>query len=398
MLLPDDPMAYDFDTILPLRGNHTSVYDNIPRVYGTDDPDIIAMWVADMQFRAAPAILDALRTEVERGYFGYFGNPDPANNAVATWLKNRHGWQIDPAWVRYTHGAISGYADIISAYSEPDDGVILFSPVYHAFFRQIEAMGRVAVESPLKNVDGRFEMDLDTLADALTGREKIVTLCSPHNPGGRIWSADELRALADFCAANDLILISDEIHMDLTFPGQTFIPTCVAAPDHIDRIAVLTAASKGFNVAGAETGIAIFPDAMMRRNLDRIMLDRESSPNRFGMAIVQAAFTDGAGWIDAASAYIAENFQIFASRMNSIPGVSVMDMQATYLAWVDFSRLGMEDSELLRRAVTEAKVVPNPGPQFRKGGSGHLRFNVALPRAQLLEALDRLETAFSDVQ
>ncbi|NNL19372.1 MAG: aminotransferase class I/II-fold pyridoxal phosphate-dependent enzyme [Boseongicola sp.] len=391
-------MSFDFDNSPPLRGNHTSNYDNIARNYGLDDPDAIAMWVADMHFKAAPVILDALKKDVEWGYCGYFANTAPVDEVVASWLKERHRWEIEPSWVRYTHGVISGYGDVITAYSEPGDGVIVFSPVYHAFFRQIEAMGRVVVESPLLIANGRFQMDLEGLAASLKGHEKIVTLCSPHNPGGRIWSAEELRALAEFCAEHDLILISDEIHMDLTFPGKTFVPTLVAAPEHANRIAVLTAASKAFNVAGAETGIAIYPTASMREKLSPVILDRESTPNRFGMTIIKAAFSGGHKWMDAAQAYLAENFRFFKERMEGIPGVSVMDMDATYLTWVSFEGLGMEDEEILRRSVMDAKVVPNPGTQFGVGGSGHLRYNVALPRAKMMDAIERLEEAFKDVQ
>ena len=246
--------------------------------------------------------------------------------------------------------------------------------------------------------NGQFQMDLEGLAASLQGHEKILTLCSPHNPGGRIWSVEELRAVADFCAAHDLTLISDEIHMDLTFPGAKFVPTLVAAPEHADRIAVLTAASKAFNVAGAETGIAIYPTAEMRRKLAPVILDRESSPNRFGMTIIKAAFSGGHEWMDAAQTYLAENFRIFKDRMDAIPGVSVMDMTSTYLTWVSFEGLGMEDDELLKRSVMDAKVVPNPGTQFGAGGSGHLRYNIALPRAKLIEAIERLEDAFRDVQ
>lgn len=391
-------MAFDFDTPLQLRGKHASKYDNIARTYGFDDQNAIAMWVADMDFKAAPAILDALREEVEFGYCGYFANTTPADEALAAWLKDRHGYEIDPSWARYTHGVISGYGDIISAYSEPGDGVIVFSPVYHAFFRQVEAMGRVVVQSPLVVENGRFEMDLEGLAGSLRGNERIVTLCSPHNPGGRIWSVEELRAVAAFCAEHDLILISDEIHMDLTFPGAKFVPTLVAAPEHADRIAILTAASKAFNTAGAETGIAIYPTPEMRARLAPVILDRESTPNRYGMAIIKAAFSGGHEWMDAAQAYLAENFRIFKERMDALPGVSVMDMDATYLTWVSFDGLGMDDAELLKRSVQDAKVIPNPGTQFGIGGSGHMRYNIALPRVKLIEALDRLETAFGDVQ
>ncbi len=390
-------MTHDFDTQLKLRGTHATKYDKLQQVFGVDDPEIIPMWVADMDFAAAPAIRAALQAEVDRGYMGYYGVNDPVDQAVADWYKARHGWAVDPAWVRYTHGVVNGFGDCLAACSEPGDAVIVFAPVYHAFYRQAKAMGRTILESPLVICDGVFHMDLAALEGQLTGKEKIVTLCSPHNPGGRIWSAEELRELAGFCAKHDLTLISDEIHMDLVFPGAEFVPTAVAAPDHLDRLIVLTAASKGFNIAGGETGLMLVPDDGLRRAIDKVLLDRESSPNRFGMVMTRAAFTEAGAWSDAVRAYLANNFRIFAERLNALPGVTVMPMRSTYLSWVDFNGLGMSDKELLNRLL-EAKVAPSPGTQFGTGGSGFMRFNLALPQATLDEAIRRIETAFSDLQ
>ncbi|MDE0697114.1 MAG: PatB family C-S lyase [Boseongicola sp.] len=391
-------MAHDFDTQLVLRGSHAAKYDNLEQAFGVDDPEIIPMWVADMDFPAAPAIRAALQAEVDLGYCGYFGNAGAAGRAVAAWYGSRHGWDdIDPDWVRYTHGVVSGFGDVLATFSEPGDSIVVFSPVYHAFYRQVRNMGREILESRLKVENGRFHMDLDALQSSMTGRERIVTFCTPHNPGGRLWDVEEIRALARFCEANDLILISDEIHMDLAFPGARFVPTAVAAPEQLDRLVVLTAASKGFNIAGGETGLLVAPDPDMRARVDKVLADRESSPNRFGMAMLTAAFAHSGDWSEAARAYIAENFRTFAQRVASIPGVGVMEMDSTYLAWVDFSALGMSDEELLKRLL-DAKVAPSPGTQFGTGGSGHMRFNLALPRPALLSAIDRIERAFADLQ
>ncbi|MDE0521388.1 MAG: PatB family C-S lyase [Boseongicola sp.] len=391
-------MTHDFDSQLVLRGSHAAKYDNLGQAFGVDDPEIIPMWVADMDFPAAPAIRAALQAEVDLGYCGYFGNAGAAGQAVAAWYRSRHGWDdIDPGWVRYTHGVVSGFGDVLATFSEPEDSIVVFSPVYHAFYRQVRNMGREILESRLKVEDGRFHMDLEALQSSLTGRERIVTFCTPHNPGGRLWDAEEIRALARFSQANDLMLISDEIHMDLVFPGAEFVPTAVAAPEHIDRLIVLTAASKGFNIAGGETGLLIAPDPDIRARIDKVLTDRESSPNRFGMAMLTAAFAQGGDWSEAARAYLAENFRAFARRVASIPGVGVMEMDSTYLAWVDFTALGMSDEELLERLLA-AKVAPSPGTQFGTGGSGHMRFNLALPRPTLMSAIDRIERAFSDLQ
>ncbi|MEM9426921.1 MAG: PatB family C-S lyase [Pseudomonadota bacterium] len=390
-------MSFDFDTPVPLRGTHSSKYDGVAKSFGINDPDMIPMWVADMDFVAAPAIRKALQQELDLGVFGYFTDPSSVNQAVARWYKGQHGWDVHPDCIRYTHGVVNGFGDALACCSEPGDAVIVFAPVYHAFYRQIRAMGRTVFESPLVLRDGVFQIDLEALAANLTGRERILTLCTPHNPGGRIWTSDELQAVAGFCEAHDLILVSDEIHMDLTFPGVDFVPTAVAAPDCAERLIVLTAASKGFNIAGAETGLMLVPDAALRARLDRVILDRESSPNRFGMAMVRAAFEGGSDWSEAVRVYLGENFRVFAERINALPGVHVMPMQATYLSWVDFTDLGMTDAELLKRCLG-AKVVPSPGTQFGQGGSGHMRFNLALPRPTLLEAISRIEAAFSDLQ
>lgn len=391
-------MTFDFDTELPLRGQHTAKYDAIEKAFGSYHPDMIAMWVADMDFEAAPAILKALRDEVEFGYMGYFSDPGSVNEAVAHWMNTRHGWSINPDIVRYTHGVISGYGDAITAYSEPGDAVIVFSPVYHAFFRQIEAMGREVVESRMVERDGQYHMDLEELAGKLTGREKIVTFCTPHNPGGRVWSKDEIRALAEFCATHDLMLISDEIHSDMILGDKPFVPTAVAAPDHLDRLIVLTAASKSFNIAGLETGILLAPDAQVRKTVDAVILDRESSPNRMGMAAVRAAYRDGAEWFDAARDYIRSNARVFEDRINALPGIRMMPIDATYLAWVDFSGTGMDGDEIQDRLLNVARVVTSPGSQFRGGADTYARFNLALPRSRLMRAIEGIETAFADLQ
>jgi cystathionine beta-lyase len=396
-------MAFDFDTPLSLRGTHCAKWDNMNAVFTEsarprDGSDTLPMWIADMDFAAAPAIRMALEAEAARGYFGYFGDVAPVSQAVTDWLRTRHGWSVDPRWVRYSHGVIGGVATSLDAFTKPGDGVILFTPVYHTFFKRIRAMGRVVHESRLVLRDGRYDMDLDALEGALTPKDRAVIFCSPHNPGGRLWSADEIRALAAFCARNDLLLISDEIHMDLCFPGATFTPAAVAAPESLPRLIVLTAASKGFNVAGGETGLAIIPDDALRARYDASDAAWGASPNRFGMAMLKAAFTDGGEWSEAVRAYIAENFAIFRNRIDALPGIRVMDMQCTYLAWVDFAGTGMTETEVRKRLAEDACIASSPGRDFGAGGETWNRFNVAMPRALLLQAIERIEGAFADLQ
>ena len=391
-------MTFDFDTPLSLRQPHIQKWGTLEDAFGMTSDDAIPMWVADMDFAAAPAIRAVVQDELDRGYFGYFGDRRSVDAAITDWLKTHHGWDLDPSAIRYTHGVVAGFAHCLATLSQPGDGVVLFSPVYHAFYRKARHMGREIVESPLVIRDGQYHMDLDALAASLTGREKILAFCSPHNPGGRVWTADEIRTLVKFCETHDLVMISDEIHMDLTYPGVQHIPTVIAAPSVKNRLITLTAATKGFNIAGIETGLMIVEDDNLRAEVDKVHADRGGSPNRFGMRMTEAAFTHGADWSVALRIYIAQNFAIWRDRIGAIPGVSVMDMQATYLAWVDFSGTGMTPAEVRKRCVDVARIAPSPGRQFGTGGEGWNRFNIAMPRSIMMEAIERMEDAFSDLQ
>ncbi len=395
-------MAHDFDTLPDFRNAHAQAWDNWQNVYrdGTlpEGDDVIPMWVADMDYAAAPQIRRVLATEAERGYYGYFGNPAPVTEAVTGWLSRVHGWEVAPDCIRYTNGVVAGIAITLEAFSEPGDGIILFPPVYHAFARKIRAAGREIVDSPLVLEDGVFRMDLDALQANLTGKEKAVIFCSPHNPGGRLWEAEEIRDLAAFCARNDLVLVSDEIHMDLTFPGQKHWPTAVAAPECLDRLVVLTAASKGFNIAGGEAAVAIIPDPKMKARFDRANAHVGGSINRFGMQMLKTAFAECGDWSEAVRAYLAENFVLWRDRVSAIPGITVMDMPSTYLTWVDFSGTGMSPAEIDQRVGHQARLAASPGTDFGTGGELCKRFNIAKPRYLLVEAIERLEAAFSDLQ
>ena len=390
-------MLFDFETSPAGAGDHCSKWDHMERMHGVSPVDGIAMWVADMDFRAAPVVLDALRREVERGYMGYFGDAGPVNDAVAGWMARMHGWRFDPEVLRYTPGVVAGFGNVLAAFSAPGDEVVLFPPVYHAFYGKARSMGREILESPLVLRDGRYEMDLAALEAALTPRTRIVTVCSPHNPGGRLWSAEELRAVADLCARRGLLLLSDEIHMDLAFPGVAHLPTAVAVPDAAPRLVTITAASKGFNLAGGETGFVVIEDADLRAAYDVVHKDRTGTPNRFGMIMTKAAFEGGAAWSAAVRGVLADNFALWRARIGALPGIEVMDMQSTYLSWVDFRGTGLTIDGVDARIRDRARIAKSPGTDFGTGGAGWNRFNLAMPRARLEEAIARLEEAFSDI-
>ncbi len=388
-----------FDEIIERRGSHCSKWDMMERTFGVPADGGIAMWVADMDFRPPPCVAAAVQRMVDHGVFGYFGNDGPYLAAVCWWMQNRHGWTVAPEAVLTTHGLVNAVGVGVDAYTAPGDAVVLFTPVYHAFARIIKAAGRTVRELPLTNANGRLQMDFSRYDALMTGAERLVILCSPHNPGGRVWTAAELRQVADFCARHDLILISDEIHHDLVFPGHKHVPMPLAARGCLDRLVMMTATTKTFNIAGAHTGNVIIPDPALRRRFADRMQALGLSPNSFGLHMATAAYSpEGAAWVDDLMRYLDGNRQLFDAAMNAIPGVRSMKLEATYLAWVDFADTGMDPAEFTHRVEQQARIAVNRGAPFGTGGESFLRFNLATPRAVVAEAAARLQQAFADLQ
>jgi cysteine-S-conjugate beta-lyase len=331
--------------------------------------------------------------------YGYFGDDSRYLAAIQWWMKARHGWDVDAGAILTTHGLVNGTGLCVDAFTKPGDGVVLMTPVYHAFARVIKAAGRQVVECPLALRDGRHEMDFAAWDGLMDGSARMLILCSPHNPGGRVWTVDELRGVAEFCVRHDLVLVSDEIHHDLVFPGQKHTVMPLAVPGIADRLVMMTAPTKTFNIAGAHTGNVIIPDAALRARFADRLNALGISPNSFGLHMATAAYSpEGAVWVDALMAYLDENRRVFDAGVNAIPGVRSMPLEATYLAWVDFSGLGMEPAEFIRRVEKDAKIAANHGASFGTGGEQSLRFNIAAPRAQIVEAVARLQRAFADLQ
>jgi cystathionine beta-lyase len=356
------------------------------------------MWVADMDFAAPPGVTAALTAEVERATHGYYADTGSWAAALVEWMARRHDLKIDPSWVSQTPGVVSGLGLILQAVSEPGDEVVVFPPAYHAFRRIIVANDRKILDAQLVERQGRYAMDLDALRRKLTPRTKVVFLCSPHNPGGTVWSADELRALARLCAEHDLILVSDEIHCDLVFERAKHSPTMTAAPEIMDRLITCVSATKTFNLAGAHVGACITSNAGLKRRLDaRIMASGLGSYNSFGMIATEAAWRTGDAWLDALLPYLTKSRDLFDARIEAAaPGARSMRLDATYLAWVDFSGTGLAAEDVAARVAKRARIFASPGPQFGPGGERWLRFNFAMPRPMLEQALERLDQAFQD--
>jgi cysteine-S-conjugate beta-lyase len=341
---------FDFDRVIERRGTHASKWDNMARLSGITAGDAIPMWVADMDFAAPPGVSEALLAETRRGVHGYYADTGSWAAALVAWLSRRHHMSVDPAWVSPTPGIVAGLGLILQAASVPGDEVVVF--------------------------------------------------CSPHNPGGTVWTVDEIRALADFCAEHDLLLVSDEIHGDLVFAGAKHTPTMLAAPHIAERLITCVAATKTFNLAGAHVGACITSNAELKRRLDaRIMASGLGSYNRFGMLATEAAWRSGDQWLDQLLGYLSESRELFDCRIEAaVPGARSMRLAATYLAWVDFAGTGLPPDEVAHRVKGRARIFASPGPQFGPGGETWMRFNFATPRSVLEEALGRLEEAFGDLR
>ena len=387
-------MIVNFDKYIDNRHAKLSKFDGLRSLYGTSKDTCISMWVADMDFNPPQAVIKALEKEVSHGVFGYYGNNKSFINSIKMWMKNRHDWDISEEWCSVVHGVNSGIGMGLRAFSEPGDEVLLFSPIYYSFFNTIKNNGRVAREIPLKIVKDQYEVDFNELEKRLSGKEKIIIFCSPHNPGGKIWNIETLITLAEFCKKNKIIIFMDEIHHDLTYSDKPHTTFLKAAPEAEDISLIFTAATKTFNIAGCHTGTTIIPNPKLRSIYDREHAAFGKTPNRFGMIMTEAAYREGAEWLDQLMDYLENNKKIFTSAMKSLADVNVFDLESTYLAWVDFSPLNISEAELKTMLVNEAGVAPSFGGGFGNTTGKFARFNLAC-RTEILElAIKRLAKTF----
>ena len=389
----------DFDEVIDRRGTHSSKWDTMEELYGVSPDSGLSMWVADMDFRAPKIIQEKLHEINSHGIYGYYGDYKEYNNSIKWWMKNRHNWEIDTSWIFTTHGLVNGTGLCIDAFTKPGDGIILFTPVYYQFSNLVEAARRKVVECPLKLIDNHYHFDFVEYERNLSGDEKMVILCSPHNPGGRVWTKNELQEVAKFARKHDLVLVSDEIHHDLVYPNKSHTVMPIANPSVCDRLVMMTATTKTFNIAGAHSGNVIISNPNLRQKFSQRIKALGISPNSFGLFMATAAYSpEGAQWLDELLHYIDGNRVIFDKEVNKIPGLSSMPLEGTYLAWVDFSGTGMEEEEFIYRVQEKAKIAVNHGSTFGTGGEKFLRFNLATPRTLVVEATKRLKDAFSDLQ
>lgn len=379
-------MNFDFDKLPNRRGTMSVKWDSDP------DPEMLPLWVADMDFTTAPCIIEALERRVAHGVFGYTHPGKEYYDAVTGWFDRRHGWKFDPSQVIYTIGVVPAISACIKALTNPGDGVIIMTPVYTCFFSSIRNNGCRVVESPLKRTETSYAIDFDSLEDLCRdSSNKILLLCNPHNPAGRVWTHDELRRVNDICVAHGVTVISDEIHCEIVFKPHAYVSYATVATG---PYVICCSASKAFNTAGLQCANIVSPDEKMRALIDRaININETCDVGPMGVSAVIAAYNDGEEWLDACVQYIHGNYELLKERLGAMPGnLKVLDLEGTYLAWVDVSSLDIPSAWLCDALKREAHIWFTPGTEYGWAGEGYLRINLATSRAILTEALDRLQS------
>lgn len=383
-------MKYNFDEIIPRRGTNSYKWDS------AGDADILPMWVADMDFRTAPPVVEALRKRAEHGIFGYVRVPDAYYAAVTNWFARRHDWQIEKEWIIYTTGVVPALSAVIKALTIPGDKVMVQTPVYNCFFSSIRNNGCGMITNPLIYRNGTYQIDFADLEQkAADPSVKVLLLCNPHNPAGRVWTKQELTRIGDICIRNNVWVIADEIHCELVFPGHTYIPFASISQEFLMHSVTCTSPSKAFNLAGLQIANIISADTDIRIKIDKaINVNEVCDVNPFGVEALMAAYNDSEEWLEELKQYLFANYNYLRAYFaECLPKFPVSMLEGTYLVWVDCSVLNQSSDKIVKTLLEKEKLWVNEGGLYGEAGEGFIRINIACPRQQLIEGLNRLRRA-----
>lgn len=383
-------MKYNFDEIIPRRGTNSYKWDS------AGDAGILPMWVADMDFRTAPPVVEALRKRAEHGIFGYVRVPDAYYAAVTNWFARRHDWQIEKEWIIYTTGVVPALSAVIKALTVPGDKVMVQTPVYNCFFSSIRNNGCGMIANPLIYRNGTYQIDFADLEQkAADPSVKVLLLCNPHNPAGRVWTKQELTRIGDICIRNNVWVIADEIHCELVFPGHTYIPFASISQEFLMHSVTCTSPSKAFNLAGLQIANIISADTDIRIKIDKaINVNEVCDVNPFGVEALMAAYNDSEEWLEELKQYLFANYNYLRAYFaECLPKFPVSMLEGTYLVWVDCSVLNQSSDETVKTLLEKEKLWVNEGGLYGEAGEGFIRINIACPRQQLIEGLNRLRRA-----
>ena len=378
-------MKYDFDKTIDRRATNSYKWDSAPE-------GVLPMWVADMDFRTAPAIIDALQKRVAHGIFGYTRVPDAYYDAVTSWFSRRHGWDIDREWIIYPSGVVPAVSAVIKALTVPGDKVIVQTPVYNCFFSSIRNNGCEIVSNPLRRTADTYEMDFDALERcAADPRTKVMLLCNPHNPAGRVWTPDELTRLGNICLRNGVTVVADEIHCELVYQGFKYTPFASLSDAFLHRSVTCVSPSKAFNIAGLQIANIVAFDNDLRSRIDKaININEVCDVNPFGVAATIAAYNEGEEWLNQLVDYLHGNYEAMAEFCRrELPEFPITRLEGTYLVWMDCSSLGMSSDALEHALLDDARLWLNAGTMYGAEGEGYMRWNIACPRSVMLDGLNR---------
>lgn len=388
-------MKYNFDELIERRGTDSVKWDGAKNVWGRDD--LLAMWVADMDFRTPPFVMEALRKRLEHEVLGYTFACEEWYTSICNWLHKRHQWDITREMLTFVPGIVRGQAFALQCFTNPGDKVMVMTPVYHPFFLVTERLGREVVYSPLDLRDGQYQIDFQRFSRDIKGCKALI-LCNPHNPGGRVWTVEELRRIADICKESCTLVISDEIHADLTLPPYKHHPFATVSENAAQNSLTFMAPSKAFNMPGLGSSYAITVNADIRRRFRQFMEAGEFCEGHLLAYIgAAAAYMQGEEWLSQLLDYLKDNIDFTENYLKEhIPGISMIRPQASYLIFLDCRALGLPQDELAKLFSEKAHLALNDGTMFGKPGEGFMRLNVGCPRSVLQKALEQLSAAVKE--
>lgn len=391
-------MKYNFDEVVNRQGTNSVKWDNLKEVYGRDD--ILPLWIADMDFKAPDKVLEALKVKLDHGVFGYNIKSDSLYNSIINWVKKRYNWDIKKEWISFTPGVVVALNIAVKEFAKEGEKIVIQPPVYPPFFRVLENNNVKPNLNPLIHNGEKFVMDYESLEKSIDNKTKAIILCNPHNPVGRVWTKEELSKLGEICLKNNIIIISDEIHGDLTYKNHKNTAMASISPELAQNTITFMAPSKSFNIAGLATSIAIIPNDELRKTfeegVERLEIGKVTT---FGSTALEAAYTHGEEWLDQAMEYIEDNADFAIEYINkNIPEIKVEKPEGTYLLWLDFKSLNKTGEEINNALVDVGKVALNDGAAYGAEGSGFFRINIACARSILEDGLERINKAVESLK
>lgn len=389
-------MKYDFDEIVPREHTDCFKFDNVKEIFGTED--VIPMWIADMDFKTPPFIVETIRKRLEHEVLGYTFTNSSWKPAIQNWVSRRYGWDVSSGEIGFVGGIVPAISFALQCFTAPGDKVLIQPPVYPPYHNVTKELGRTLVTNPLKLVNGQLEVDFADFEEKVKGC-KLFLLCNPHNPCGRVWSKAELQRMCDICVQNNVLIVSDEIHCDMTFKGFTHIPFATVSDDAKNNSITFMAASKTFNIAGLKSSYHIIQNEGLRKQYNEFLRKNElDSAHLFATAPVATAYNEGDEWLSQMLEYVEANIDYMEEYLKAnMPKLNMIRPQASFLVFLDARGLGLPHDELVRFFILEAKVGMNDGATFGEGGSGFMRMNLGCPRSVLKKALGQIKSAYDKI-